>query len=504
MGVEAGLHSPAGTLSVKLALRALLPAILCLCGMLPAALGQPIPDAGEAAPDPADPGVEAPVADDIAEAGGNTVVDPAGDATPVSAETVEDPFAEDPVVAGPPPLPPSWFETRIAIEELAESGDFEAALDLQEHLLTLAAAEFGEPSPQVAEAHLLIAGVLRQNDQFRAAEGEILNAIQVYEDVAGPMSVELIEPYLRLGENYSDAGDFASALSSYGEARTIGRREYGLLNESQIDIIDDMSAAAEELGQVEEAGQLQLDALIIVERNHTATSLEAIEANYRYADWLRDHYQNEEALHVYYQIESIIKDHYASDPLMTVRLLRERSRTLRIPMGDMGGGVPRSSLADALEILEGMPEPPPLLMAEVLVEMGDWQVEYARTRVPSDYYVRAWGLLGQVENGDELRRQWFDELVPIDLPRISQRGLTEDTDAPAGFVIVYFTVDESGHTQDIEITDSQPPGLKDSAVLQVIRVARFRPRVVDGEIVAVRRGYRFPFHYLPPTVEEAE
>jgi TonB family protein len=124
--------------------------------------------------------------------------------------------------------------------------------------------------------------------------------------------------------------------------------------------------------------------------------------------------------------------------------------------------------------------------------------------VPSDYYVRAWTLLGQVENGAELRRQWFDELVQIEMPRLSQRGLTDDPEAPAGHVIVYFTVDTSGHTQDIQITDSEPPGLKDSAVYQVIRAARFRPRVTNGEVVAVRRGYRFPFHYLPPVVEEEQ
>jgi TonB family protein len=183
---------------------------------------------------------------------------------------------------------------------------------------------------------------------------------------------------------------------------------------------------------------------------------------------------------------------------MRVRLLRERSKSMQATAGDIGVGMPRSSLADALEILEAMPEPPPQLMAEVLIEMGDWQVKYARTRVPSEHYIRAWTLLGQVENGDELRRQWFDELVQIEMPRLSQRGLTEDPDAPAGHVVVYFTVDTTGNTQDIEITDSEPPGLKDSAVYAVIRAARFRPRVTDGEIVAVRRGYRFPFRYVPP------
>jgi tetratricopeptide (TPR) repeat protein len=362
----------------------------------------------------------------------------------------------------PQPLPVSWLETQAVMEGLAESGDFEAALALSDHLLDLAAEQFGEDSRGVAEAHLLIANLRRQNDQFNMAEIEILRAIEIYEDITGPLSPELIDPYLKLGDNYGEGGDYTGALAAYGEARNIGRRHYGLLNEDQIAIIDDMSEAAEELGQVEEAAQLQLEALVIVERNHTEASVEAIDAKYRYATWLREHGRHEDALHMYYQIESVIKDHFDSDPLMTVRLLRERSRSLQVPAGDAAAGMPRSSLADALEILEGMPDPPPLIMAEVLVEMGDWQVKYARSRVPSSYYIRAWTLLGQVENGDELRRQWFDELVAIELPRISQRGLTDDPDAPAGHVIVYFTVDTSGHTQNIEITDSEPPGLKDS------------------------------------------
>jgi TonB family protein len=476
--------------------RAFLPAILCLCGLAPSALGQPdivVPPAEDVTPTPIDPG-EAPAdsAEDALVAGDAALVDPA-----------EDAVAAEPVESVPPPLPTSWFETRIAIEELADTGDFEAALALREHFLALAAAQFGEDSPEVAEAHLLIADVHRRNKEFTLAEVAILDAIDVYERSFGPLSPELIEPYLDLGKNYGEAGDFASALTSYGEARTIGRRHFGLLNEDQIEIIDYMSDAAEELGQHEEAAQLQLEALVIVERNHTETSLEAIEAKYRYADWLRDHRRDEEALQFYYEIEEIIGDHYENDPLMMVRLYRERARSMRFQSGDGGfGGLQRSSLASALEILEGMPEPPPLLMAEVLVELGDWQVLNSATRVPSDYYVRAWTLLGQVENGAELRRQWFDELVQLEMSRLSQRDLTDDPEAPAGHVVVYFTVDTAGHTQDIEITESEPPGLKDSAVIALMRAARFRPRVADGEVVAVRRGYRFPFRYIPPGADE--
>lgn len=461
-----------------------------------------VPPDGDAVPVPAaDPGETPPAP------AGDAVADPAGAIAADPLEAVAaDPFeaAADPVEAVPPPLPTTWFETRIAIEELTEAGDFEAALALREHLLDLAAAQFGEDATEVAEAHLLIADVHRQNGQFALAEVAILEAIEVYEKSFGPLSPELIEPYLDLGHNYGEAGDFASALTSYGEARTIGRRHFGLLNEDQIPIIDYMSEAAEELGQDEEAAQLQLESLIIVERNHTEASIEAIDAKYRYADWLRAHGRYEEAQQFYYEIEKIIGDHFDNDPLMMVRMLRERSRGTSYQSGDPNIGLQRSSLIGALEILEGMPEPQPELMAEVLVELGDWQVRYSGTRVPSNYYVRAWTLLGQVENGAELRRQWFDELVQLDMSRLSQRGLTNDAEAPAGHVVVYFTVDSSGHTQDIEITESEPPGLKDNAVLTVMRTARFRPRVTDGEIVAVRRGYRFPFRYILPGTEEAQ
>jgi TonB family protein len=204
-------------------------------------------------------------------------------------------------------------------------------------------------------------------------------------------------------------------------------------------------------------------------------------------------------LRVYYQIERVIQDFYDNDPIMTVQLLRERSKSLRVQ--DSGEGVSLGTLSDALDILRGMPDPPPLLMAEVLVEMGDWYVEYSRSRIPVEHYLQAWDLLGLVEDGENLRRQWFDEQVAISMGSLSQRDLTEDPNAPEGYVVVYYTVHTSGRPQAVEITDSDPPGLKDSAVLRLIQSARFRPRIQQGEIVAVRRASRFSFRYLPPEEE---
>jgi TonB family protein len=110
-------------------------------------------------------------------------------------------------------------------------------------------------------------------------------------------------------------------------------------------------------------------------------------------------------------------------------------------------------------------------------------------------------LLGQIEDGEELRERWFEDLNEVELSSISRRGLSSDPSDPQGFVVVYFTVDTTGRTRDVEIMDSSPRGFKDSAVLRLMRDARFRPRIVNGELVPARRAYRFEFHYDPVAAE---
>jgi len=403
------------------------------------------------------------------------------------------------VAEEPEAAPANWFETRLAIEELDESGDYAAAEALGDRLLELAEAEFGPNSAGLAEAHLLIARVQRKAGNFQDAETSVLDAITIYESAAGPLAPELIDPYLDLGNTYSAAGDFASALSSFGEARTIGRRNFGLLNEDQLEIIELMTDAAEELGQNEEANELQLEALTLVERNHGEDSLEGLEARYRYAAWLRRHRYYEDERRFYYQIERIVDRDFGGDPLMHVRALRARAASyMREGNGD---GIGLSGLREAVELLQAMPETPPLLMAEILLEIGDWNVHFSRTGAIGDDYLEAWDWLGRIPEGEALRAEWFGGLTEIEMQSISMRGLSTDPGAPMGFVEIYFTVDTSGRTRDIEITDSFPAGLKDGAVLRQYREARFRPRVENGQYVSVRHARRAQFRYDPAAEE---
>lgn len=397
--------------------------------------------------------------------------------------------------------PPNWLETRITIEELLEAGDIEAAEALREQLITLATEEFGAGSIELAEAYLLLAQVYRSGQNYLAAEESIVSAIDIYTAEDGPLSATLIDPYLELGDNYDEAGDYASAISAYGEARTIGRRIYGLLNQDQLVIIDQMAAAAEKLGEVEEARELQLEALTLIERTSDEFSLESIDARYKYATWLREHQRYEEERRFYYLIQRIIGRYYDDDPLMYARMMRERAASFRHEDNNDATGI--GGLRESLEMLGELPEPPTLLMAEILLEIGDWTVEFSRTGVTGTEYVQAWEMLGRVQDGNRLRREWFDELTVLEMGAISMRGLSTDPDDPLGFVEIRFTVDQNGRARDIEVVDSRPPGLKDDAIVRLYREARFRPRVEDGQLVSVRRGRRNEFRYLPVGAADA-
>src|SRR5690606_20089689 len=104
-----------------------------------------------------------------------------------------------------------------------------------------------------------------------------------------------------------------------------------------------------------------------------------------------------------------------------------------------------------------------------------------------NYYRRAWQLLGEVDNGEQLRETWFGQLENVLGEPISPRGLSNDPDAERGHVVLQFGVDRYGRTQDVSVSSSDPPGLKDESVARAVRRWRFRPFMVDGEIVEKER-----------------
>jgi len=402
-----------------------------------------------------------------------------------------------------------WLETQIVIEELAESDDFAAATALGDQLLEQVREEFGDSSERLAESYSLLAKLFRDADEYEEAELHHLRALEIYESNEGPLSTSLIDPLVDLGDTYYAAGNPELALITYDDARNISRRSFGLLNQQQLGILEKMTATAIAMRDLDRAKELQFEATTVVQRFYGAGSLESLDAYFRYAAWLTARYAGGDARQVYFDIERSIKDDFNNDPLLQVRLLRTQAaslRSLRISSrpgnGIYNAGTEPVLLNDALKLLDRLDEPDTLLRAEVLLDLGDWNVAFGRYRDIAEPYREAWDLLEELENGSELQTAWFTELAMISAAPINSRVLSPDNDAPWGRVEIQFTIEIDGRTSDIEITKSEPSGLLDQAAARQIANSHFRPRMKDGELIASTGSVGWDFQYDPRHLDD--
>lgn len=67
-------------------------------------------------------------------------------------------------------------------------------------------------------------------------------------------------------------------------------------------------------------------------------------------------------------------------------------------------------------------------------------------------------------------------------PNYPQRALARGIE---GFVMLEFVVTENGNVRDPVVVEAQPPGIFDGAAIQAALKFKYKPKIVDGEPVAV-------------------
>ncbi len=71
--------------------------------------------------------------------------------------------------------------------------------------------------------------------------------------------------------------------------------------------------------------------------------------------------------------------------------------------------------------------------------------------------------------------------------------LAEAQSAPDGRVLLLLLIDETGRVDEVQLLESDPPGLMDDAGLAVWRNARFTPAMKDGKYVRSRKKVEITF-----------
>ena len=395
------------------------------------------------------------------------------------------------------------FEASLEFDRLVEEENFEAAAGVGDRLLSLTREEFGAISPETADAHSVVAEAQAGNGDHEAAEQNYLLAIDIYGEIDGAFSENLVRPMVGLGDSYHDDGRFLNAVSAYNEARTVNRRVFGLLHASQISILDRMTRTYLAMNEYEQADAQQRAALTLVERRHEPYAAETLNAIYKYARWLRDRRRYTQERDQYGRAIRVIRDHFGEDSTELVKPLRETGNSFRKQGAAVSQGI--NGLNAALELLEAQEQPEQRALAEVLRDIGDWETAFSRMGADGAAYRRAWQHMGNIEGGDELRSEWFGGIEYVLNEPLSLRGLSSALDAEQGFVLAKFDLDETGRTANVEILESHPPGLKDEAVARHVRQSRFRPHMSDGAIILRRNlALRVIFRYAPSAIDGEE
>jgi TonB family protein len=418
-------------------------------------------------------------------------------ATPTFAQT-EAPSVpsatESPPVAVTDTPAPTSPETRDAAAQESASATPVSETARNQERVEFTTQQFGKNSLQTAEAYSDLAEAQRRAGQHEEAAESYVAAIDSYRAVDGPFTPLAIPPLTSLGDNYREAHDNVNAVTAYGEARTVGRRVYGLLNEDQIPLLDRLSETLLELNRPADAEAQQVEELRLIQRAYPPESDRALDAMYKYAAWLGERGLQQPERDQYDAAIRIITDHYGKDDPRLVKPLLAIGNSFRRQRLPDGKGL--TSLQDALALLVAQPNRDPLAVATALLDLGDWQIAFNRGRYNGAEYKRAWQLLGDVDGGEQLRREWFTGPVFVLREPIELRALSEDPDAPRGVVVVHFDVNRLGETSDVTVTESDPPGLMDEAALRQVRRSLFRPQMLDGELVdGVGLGLRLTFQY---------
>ncbi|HEX5420161.1 MAG TPA: energy transducer TonB [Gammaproteobacteria bacterium] len=436
------------------------------------------------------PRAEAAAADAIRRAAAAVSPGAGGSAASTSAAPGADALSS----SNAPPKFDSPIEGLIELNRLTAEKQYQRAVPVGQQLVHLAEQEYGESSLEAADAYVTLGRVQLGAGLHDAAEQSYLHGIDLIRRVDGNFSERVIDPLVGLGDDYHAAGKYLNAVTAYGEARTISRRVYGLLNESQIPILERITDSFMALDKYRDADEQQLEILRLTERNYPAGSPKSLDGIYRYARWLQKYYRYDDARAEYDRALQVIRSKHGKTSPLLVEPMREEGDSYRLQgIGDNRG---IAELRSALEIASQQPSPDPLATAELLRDIGDWQVAFAAGPPDLSYYRKAWQELGSVKNGAELRKQWFQRLEYVFEEPPNQEGLSNDPSAAKGYVLITFDLDSNGQTHNVEVLKSSPPGLKDEAFTRAVSRSRYRPFMLDGEFVSQQQvQLRFNYRY---------
>ena len=394
------------------------------------------------------------------------------------------------------------------------AGDFAAALPYaQESLRTLES----DPSRagELPAAYNRLASVQLQLDDLKGAEANYLRALEFIEANDGISGRRLIEPLTGLGATYAAMDQHAMAVEYLRRAISVSRRNDGLFNLGQLELMEREIASQVALGDQGGVLQEREYAVRIAERNFGKSDPRIVPALRQLAEACEFADAYDEARRAYaWMYEVGQQEGGKSNPTVVDALLgigrSHRHQFTRDPRSTLDQGVQkdpvtgemvpimslepyvgpqphrsgRQAILEAIALLRQVDDPPPELLAKSLIELGDWYATLAQGNRAVPNYVEAWGIHSTALVG-EPNPLSAPRLVFFRTPTASRRS---PGSVPLETVLLearfQLEVDALGAPENIVLISTQASPTQTDYLRRALEKAYYSPRIEEGKSVS--------------------
>ncbi len=338
-----------------------------------------------------------------------------------------------------------------------------------------------------------------------------LDAITSEEDNLSPA---LILPLRGLAIAHLDTGQVDVALQTIERALHVSNVNYGPHSLRQLPILNwkmqhylDQNDGASALDMLERI-------YMLYSRKYPRNSAELLPAVYQQAELYRQLKMYAEEYRVWRHVLAIKKKHYAENDLA---LIEPHIRIAEISIRDLRRNDFRSvthSIAEkhlkkALWIAENSPEDDWNARKDCLLSIADFYTLFDMQGRARRYYSAAWDLMSSNEIYLAARAEHLEMPVPLSRPKPdpyanfesnpNREKITPD-DYLEGEIVMAFTVNEDGRTEDLRLVEANPANFShmERRVRNAVKVFVYRPRYANGMATTTQnQQYRVKYFYTP-------
>jgi tetratricopeptide (TPR) repeat protein len=411
----------------------------------------------------------------------------------------------------------SRLEAYQQFRTLYDQARFDEALPLAKRVVELSEAS-GERDHELPIAFNNLGATQYQLADYAAAEGSYRTSLELLESTQGISSRRLVVPLAGLGAVYAAQDKHEVAAELFDRALAVSRRADGLFNLQQLPLLEQAADSRYAISDFGGAEREHLYTLKIAEQNYgygDARTLPALLDLGAFYESLREFIA---ARNMYMRARDVALKPGVYDP-QAVKALVGIARTHRLQYtmdpdtldsqqpardevtGEMIGKVYKESRVpppaadrtglkaaqNALELLRSTSNPPPNLMTETLIELGDWFQATSRPTIAIPYYEEAAAILDAQVAADPLAGH------PLKAPRMvfyrpplsASRGLnTLSGQYIIRKTVFSFLVSETGLPLDIAVVSTNMDEGQLSQSRRAVSRAIYSPRFAEGRPVS--------------------